>query len=103
MAEHTAGPWVVAEDCGDFDTLAIYSSSGLKLVWWGGHYNVPIEEAEANARLIASAPELLEACKSLLAVIMDEPGNGMDSLLGSTDPVIQYAYDAVAKAEAKEA
>ena len=32
-------------------------------------YTFTLEEAEANARLIAAAPDLLEACKSALVLI----------------------------------
>jgi len=30
-------------------------------------HDIPTEEAEANARLIAAAPELLEACEALIS------------------------------------
>lgn len=64
-AEFTPGPWIVTQECGahvirgaDLDRK---SDSGVDYKWrdyvastWGG-------ENEANARLIASAPELLAA------------------------------------------
>jgi hypothetical protein len=50
-------------------------------------------ECEANARLIAAAPELLEALKETLSCIdqhVDDPIVG---------PIIKFAKEAIAKAE----
>ncbi len=58
MSAHTPGPWTVAGESGDyFATLADYS---------------PIPATEANARLIAAAPELLGSLMFILAFY--EPG-----------------------------
>jgi hypothetical protein len=59
---HTPGPWMVSEDgsgCG-FHIL-----SGNH---WDGHLSIAKVDSEANARLIASAPALLE----WLEAIMDQ-------------------------------
>lgn len=66
MTEHTPGPWIytkgvgfkhyVASENGDLDF-------SLQELHWRDGREVP---AEANARLIAAAPELLEACKEAL-------------------------------------
>lgn len=63
-AKHTPGPW---EFCGN-DSLPILH------VYAPDHRNVfngerPLEEQEANARLTAAAPDLLEAAKRAEKVI----------------------------------
>ncbi len=70
---HTPGPWT------------IYNTDGLKILknWrvkGSVGYQVctmntatTTEEEYANARLIAAAPDLLEACKRALAVLEKEP------------------------------
>lgn len=50
--KHTKGPWVVRTD-----TISNEQGDMIAEV---------IENKEANARLIASAPELLEACKIVI-------------------------------------
>ncbi len=64
MTAHTAGPWKYG---GRF-TGGIFSPSGKQVATI---YQKPLplqddeEEAKANARLIAAAPNLLEACKAI--------------------------------------
>lgn len=72
--QHTPGPWVVCmEDDGDA-AVTIFAASQLRdgriaadewddcIALAGLNHN----ESEANAHLIAAAPELYEACKKLL-------------------------------------
>lgn len=54
----------------------------------------PRDEMEANARLIASAPDLLEACKASLAYVNDD-------YEGSIDDLIYVLQQAINKAERK--
>lgn len=63
--EHTQGEWKTQiNGFGDFGIMSaynpIYPIAKLERKFR------PIEEIEANAKLIASAPELLEACKYVL-------------------------------------
>lgn len=58
---------------------------------------IPREEAEANARLIAAAPDLLEACQAILAE-HDNP-NGHAILFDSVADILRAA---VAKATGGE-
>ena len=81
--KHTPGPWVIK----DLDT--IYDKRGIKLCYvndslyttgvYGGVYNLADyrDERNANARLIAAAPELLEALEAsaeLLKIIANKLG-----------------------------
>ena len=75
MANHTPGPWMIYDDGDDED------SSDIINVWiddrdGGEKYDIaamlldrPVGERKANARLIASAPDLLEALENALADI----------------------------------
>ena len=75
MSKHTQGPWMIYDD-GDGE-----DSSDIINVWiddrdGGEKYDIaamlldrPVGERKANARLIASAPELLEALENALADI----------------------------------
>lgn len=60
-------------------------------------------EQEANARLIAAAPDLLEALKDLLdtSVWADAEGNVTIRLSG--EPAVKRAIAAIAKAEGRDA
>ncbi len=62
MSEHTEGPWgrnqfLVYAENGNGCTLATINSTSR---------GISDVEAEANARLISAAPELLAACKEAL-------------------------------------
>ena len=59
-----------------------------------GYGNIPEDEAKANARLIAAAPELLEACRALLRCVKGSPDD-------HTLDVAVSAGNVVAKAEGK--
>ena len=81
MSEHTKGPWTwnggylvsyipdkfSASGCQDFEIIVDDGSAH-------GEYDVVLNPDSANARLIASAPELLEALENLLAVHEGEGG-----------------------------
>lgn len=67
--KHTPGPWIVRE--GDEWTNSIVTRegelpNGEPAYWEVASYNRRRSEAEANARLIAAAPELLSALLELL-------------------------------------
>lgn len=75
----TPGPWAI-EDCTPGEStglcFAINSENNVIARTTDGW-----KEAEANARLIASAPELLEQCKlfeKLLTVMIMEGDSGAD-------------------------
>lgn len=81
MSAHTPGPWIVTEDC---ETRVIrgadveqteggvtYSFRDYVASTWGGPH-------EANARLIAAAPELLVALQEIMADMESDFGTGYD-------------------------
>jgi len=75
--KHTPGPWKVIKMEGSED---LYIESRNKPGWneFPIASLIPYKNAEelANARLIASAPELLEACKEIVAIFHKEANEG---------------------------
>ena len=64
--KHTPGPWTYSkEQTTNGHAHMVRQSSGESVANVRSH-NRPTEEAQANARLIAAAPELLEALKAVL-------------------------------------
>ena len=90
-AQHTPGPWIV-HDCSPPDSdserviVVRWQSNGLTLAHLV-NYSVP--ERRANARLIAAAPELLDACQKALYALK---GREHD----------QFLRDAIARATGAE-
>lgn len=73
---HTAGPWYADEGTdGAFDICVDNNARGRFMVICsrGPHSNFP-EETRANGRLIAAAPDLLEALKLVMHEVV-ESGN----------------------------
>jgi len=78
---HTPGPWAIVDRD---DSLVIQTESPAKTKYGASRYaclggfdrhdDKQYAEAKANARLIAAAPDLLEAC-----VYFEEFGNMMES------------------------
>lgn len=83
MPEHTHGPWIVRTCKGHgldqidaaADGFTIADVEAISFASVGGYAEYPADpmqrkakpgEVEANARLIAAAPDLLAACKLLL-------------------------------------
>ena len=91
MSKHTPGPWIVDALRYGYDISApearclITTSSDPKMVWGA-------IGREADARLIAAAPELLEALESLLAQV-EQYGH---------KPECDAARAAIAKAKGEE-
>ena len=89
MSKHTPGPWKVSSSGNDIENA--YGAGVCALY--------ADESSEANARLIAAAPELLEALERLVAANADlneRTGNGLPH---PTHPAITISLDAIAKAE----
>jgi hypothetical protein len=112
-SKHTPGPWEVAEENGDyFVQVASQPSVGHPMFdryriihgWVGGdgtdspkpELGTPI----ANARLIAAAPELLEALQKLVDSCADSDGAQYGTL--GTSFVRSIATAAIAKATGEQ-
>ena len=103
--KHTPGPWRVDDDSSDFDIYVVG-----RPVWGAKRYGVPGEwdvctieilderpdETMANARLMAAAPELLEAAKSMVARWPTDQQND-----GPLYDEAQALRSAIAKAEGR--
>jgi hypothetical protein len=65
LAQHTPGPWkqAIGPKFGETDIMALHSVTAIATVYTG----VNGTDGNANARLIAAGPEMLEALKGLLA------------------------------------
>ena len=70
MSKHTPGPWLAREPNGK-------GRGWLAGPAWLGA-NTYSEECEANARLIAAAPELIKELQSILEDIDSDHGNDHD-------------------------
>ena len=70
MTKHTPGPWTMHprfDDGAEVRALAPVAWCGVaSTVGSSGDQSIDADEARANARLIAAAPCLLEACERLL-------------------------------------
>ena len=93
--KHTPGPWDYYLEPSDHYKHKIRSKPGLicQLPGWVTHDELRLEQ-EANARLIAAAPELLEALEHYL--IQDEIAEGYGGGVGGS--AREQARAAIAKA-----
>lgn len=96
MSQHTPGPWGAYQLKGHEGSDFWWISAGNRNGWKGASYmQVSGQIGEANARLIAAAPELLEALEQAadyLAEFFEE---------GREHRVIKLADAAIAKAEGR--
>ena len=103
MSKHTPGPWsyTVDKDRGwDFKLTADHGKT--EIVSGCGCCDSPWVSCEADARLIAAAPELLEALENI--VKLGEPGRiyelkELGTLVGG---MLSIARAAIAKAKGEE-
>lgn len=92
--KHTPGPWHIAKYSPSGSYTDIYAN-GTPLIAKVILRHVSINEQKANARLIAAAPDLLEACEAIAALA---DGEGRCNLL----EVAGQARKALAKAKTTE-
>jgi hypothetical protein len=98
--KHTPGPWSIQgqwqlkTDTGEWVDAECVEAPKWGII--GAWVDASCDEAAANARLVAAAPELLEACKSMLS---------SGGLIGDRPDVlsaVQKLRRAVAKAEGRD-
>jgi len=101
--KHTPGPWK-EERCHAANIVDVYDGhiiregdgwripNGINLICTVAHVGTA-QATNANARLIAAAPELLEACKRALVYVKSDP---------AVYPLICCLEEAIAKATGKE-
>jgi hypothetical protein len=102
MSKHTPGPWSVADRLVPNGRRWVQRNHTRTLV--ALVYSTP--EREANARLIAAAPDLLEACNEALEFAEDQE-DVLDGSYGQPEPnramqVATMLRAAIAKAEGKQ-
>jgi hypothetical protein len=88
---HTAGPWKVEMEMDGPDTMTRVVAAGKFVARTRGAFGRPEHwrEAEANARLIAAAPELLRVLSALT--------NAATGVLPDDWPILDEARDLLAE------
>ena len=95
---HTPGPWRVSRDSyGIVRIWADYRGEECDVACPEGDGSINSAERDANARLIAAAPELLTALQGLLADYQNALSDSRQR-----DVVVTAAKAAIAKATAKD-
>lgn len=105
MSAHTPGPWVAVISKMEGARIQQPGRSGTAVAWVGCDLTGPSDEdphermsdeAQANAALIAAAPEMLAELEHLVSVLEDEV---RPSLLAAAVAVIAKARGEVAAAQ----
>lgn len=104
---HTPGPWTVSQPWSGFSSIKGPEGQLIFGLAAGGADEArPADECEANARLIAAAPDLLEALKAVSDMLMARPDviKALSPLMGfAEDAAFHKASVAIAKAEGRSA
>ena len=81
MSEHTPGPWIVALNIDGVyaGTLSVVKSAVGSEICGPRQIRPQAKELEANANLIAAAPDLLEALKAILTICDSEGMYALES------------------------
>ena len=106
--QHTPGPWIIeAETCHTGDIATVHNTAEKWVTIYAPHWmetGMGEHEQSANARLIAAAPELLEALKAMLEVhgVRQEHANASVEIPQSWVDLSDVARTAIAKATGGE-
>lgn len=102
--EHTKGPWYT-EKLGAYPDeicITVGPPTGA-FIATVPRYSIGSEEvAEADARLIAASPDLLDACKCVLADALAALQGEWDKSDGGFKAQVDMLQEAIAKAKGKE-
>jgi len=105
MNTHTPAPWILGEPLPDENRIQIMKKDAprpddIAPTWVVANVNLCMgQESEANARLIAHAPDLLDACKALLKAEAMQQGERNGYIMGIISQAIDKARAAIANAE----
>ena len=94
--KHTPGPWRFGPSSTHPETIVIGNENWTTTIGLVDGYC--IERMEANAHLIAAAPELLDACKYVRDTIMDDLDYPHDLRKAR---IVEFVKAAISKAEGK--
>lgn len=98
--KHTPGPWHVVKNAGKHnDQVAILGPDDYYVSGTCGHYTSA--NAMANARLISSAPDLLDAVHSLAVALQHEAALENKGLTTASWDALAQARAAISKAEGR--
>lgn len=89
--EHTKGPW-------HYTNRLVFEPNGICIAEAFSRGCAETPHPEANARLIAAAPDLLEACKKAFSVFACDATRRVTPDM-SYSPACRMLQDAIAKAE----
>lgn len=78
MSKHTPGPWIETKHTAGWGRCIVSTDSYGIIVAKIGFRDRPREERDANARLIAAAPELVEALRDLCMMGILDPHSSDD-------------------------
>ena len=79
-ARHTPGPWKAVEAAyNPKGWLWVQNGPGALLADVHQNVNIPLDARNANARLMAAAPELLEALQEIITAADGEGWNQLDA------------------------
>ncbi len=96
---HTPGPWMTkraaVQTDGAYDFAVVTETTDIIAETFGRSGVATYHDAEANARLIAAAPELLAALKAAREF-------GLDDFKSGEQPIYEQMDAAIAKAEGRE-
>ena len=92
MTNHTPGPWYVVRTLTSSLSIAASPKYTLIATVYGAAFHAGPYVAEANARLIAAAPDMLEALRTIVEY-------GPQSGMKADAPMLIAARAAIAKAE----
>lgn len=99
MSKHTPGPWYAKRE--GYSTVYVEARIGDRLIQEVaacGPTDAGQEQQDANALLIAAAPELLEALKSWVVYDTDDTDDGAEIMI-RYDKALTMTRAAIAKAE----
>lgn len=100
MSKHTLGPWSVSDGLSTRRLVADVQDGHQGLKRWAVVHDGKTEgDAQADARLIAAAPELLEACEQAIGVLTEPGVMGVDEWKAWQKRTIVAARAAVEKAK----